>query len=134
MTNRAITKDAMMSNRSDWVERNFDITLNDFQKDCVDLICDAQGCGPYDFSSTFEKAKWQYGRGVLFTILPLRLATWDFNGLTKLVIGAHEKRIRVEIMPCNFGRIKVQMHPRKAEGGMAEMHPTIEEAIKHYRT
>lgn len=118
---------------SDWVARTFKLELSDFQRDAVNLLCRAQGCGPYDFSSTFKNADWSYGRGVRFVLEPLRFATFDFNGLTELVIGAHEKCIRVDIEAVNFRNIAIIMHPRSREGGTMLRHPTIEEAIEIYR-
>jgi len=71
----------MNYNRVEWVERNCDLTLNEFQKKCVELLCIAQGCGPYDFARTFETASWG-GRDVEFNVNPNWLATHDANGLT----------------------------------------------------
>ncbi len=118
-----------MSERADWVARHFKLLLSPFQQNCVDLICAAQGCGPYDFTSTFRTANWQFGKGVRFTVRPMRLATFDFDGLTSLVLGAHEHCIRVEITPCNMQRLYVDMHPRERDGRLYQRHPTIEQAI-----
>ena len=119
------------SGRADWVEGYLKIALTDFQRDCVDLICDAQTCGPYDFKSTFNSANWEHGNGVRFTISPMGLATFDFNGLTRLVVGAHDKCIRVEIRPCNMQRLEVTMFKREGrEGSISRRHPTMEGAIE----
>lgn len=123
----------MNMSRAEWVERYVGKKLNTFQRTCVELICQAQGCGPYDFARTFETANWAFGCGVRFVIRPMRLSTFDFNGLTSLVIGAHHFAIRVEIEPVNFQRIAVNMHPRKVGGEqLYDRHPTIQEAIRIY--
>jgi len=118
---------------SDWVERTFKLNLSSFQKEAINLLCRSQSCGPYDFSRTFENADWNYGKGVRFVLEPLRFATFDFNGLTELVIGAHEKCIRVDIEAVNFRNIAIIMHPRSRVGDIMTRHPTIEEAIEIYR-
>lgn len=119
--------------RALWVENAIGRELTDFQRRAVVLLCRSMGCGPYDFSRTFEKAEWQYGRGVRFVVAHHRLATFDMGGLTTLVIGAHDECIRVEIMPVNFRNIAICMWPRQREGGISERHPTIERAIHYYR-
>jgi hypothetical protein len=121
--------------RAEWVERHLKRTLTEFQRSAVELICEAQRCGPYDFTQTFDHADWEYGIGVRFLIGPKCLSTWDSNGLTNLVIGAHDRCIRVEIEPCNFSRIAVIMHPRERDKpSMCQRHPTIEQAIEIYRS
>lgn len=126
---------ASVSGRAVWVERHLRRELTPFQQDCVDLICDAQNFGPYDFPVTFRNADWNYGHtGVRFVIRPSTLATFDFAGLTRLVVGAHDKCIRIEIEPCNMQRIAITMFPRRGrEGSLFERHPTIEDAIKTIR-
>jgi hypothetical protein len=120
--------------RAEWVERTLKKRLTEFQRIAVELICQAQGCGPYDFAQTFIKADWHYGTGVRFVISPMRLSTFDASGLTSLVIGAHDHCIRVEIMPVNMQRLAVIMHPRQREGReIWSRHPSIEDAIKIYR-
>jgi hypothetical protein len=71
----------MNYNRAKWVENTLGIRLSEFQKKCVELLCIAQGCGPYDFARTFETASWG-GRDVEFNVNPNWLATHDANGLT----------------------------------------------------
>lgn len=121
---------------SDWVSRSLKIELNEFQASAVNLLCRSMGCGPYDFPETFRKADWNFGNGVRFTIRSAgRMATYDTGGLTSLVIGAHERGIRVEIEPCNMQRIAIIMHPRpnRDTGSSWSRHPTIEQAVETYR-
>lgn len=120
---------------SGWVGRYLEKELTDFQRDAVNLLCRAQGCGPYDFSSTWPSAQWEFGKGVRFTIRGGRMATFDGSGLTTLIIGSHDMGIRVEIEPCNMQRIAVIMHPRpnRNTGSTWSRHPTIEQAVETYR-
>lgn len=119
--------------RADWVERHLSCKLTPFQRQAVGLICDAMRCGPYDFSGTFRRANWWYGLGVAFTI-PRPLATFDVDGLTRLVIGAHDLAIRVEIEAVAPRYMRVCMWPRHYRSGeMHKRHPTIETAIRDYR-
>lgn len=61
------------------------------------------------------------------------LATYDFNGLTRLVFMAHDKCIRVEIKPSGPGMIKICLHKRQREGGFSKEHPTLETAVSNWR-
>jgi hypothetical protein len=69
-------------------------------------------------------------------IIPARndLATYDFNHLTRLVVMAHDKCIRVELVPKGMNRICIAIHKRNGrDGSMFERHPTMEQAIQHIR-
>ena len=114
-----------------WVERSLKRQLSDFQRRAVDLLCRSQGCGPYDLGTTFERADWEYGRGVRFVLHRPSLATFDSASLTRLVIGAHEECIRVEIDPVSFRYIAICMWPRESrEWEVWLRHPTIEQAVE----
>lgn len=106
----------------------------DFTRRAIGLLCTTLGA-PWRLAVNWRRVDWRYGRGVSF-ILGNRpcLATWDVNGLTRLVIGAHDECIRVEIEPHGFGYLRISMWPRSGrEGKMGERHPTMEQAIEQYR-
>lgn len=60
-------------------------------------------------------------------------ATYDYDELTRLVIAAHDKCIRVCIMPYKFKELKIAIWKRQREGGMSKRHPTLEQAIESFR-
>ena len=117
--------------RVQWVEEMLGRELSDFHRRCVVLICQAMRCGPYDFSRTFETAEWNWGSGVRFRIERPQFATYDTDGLTALVFGAHDEAIRVEITPATFRHLDVTMHPRRRDAaGQWARHPSLEHAMK----
>lgn len=61
------------------------------------------------------------------------LATYDFDYLTRLVIGAHEECVRLNINPVAYRYSRLSFSLRQREGSMMERHPTIEQAIEQYR-
>lgn len=61
------------------------------------------------------------------------LSTFDFNHLTRLVVMAHDKCIRVDLIPIRNGIMQISISNRKREGSIWERHPTIEEAIEKIR-
>ena len=60
------------------------------------------------------------------------LSTFDFNKLTELVLMAHDKCVRVGIMPA-MRDLSIVLHKRQREGTIYERHPTIQEAIESYQ-
>lgn len=108
----------------------------EFTRRAVGLLVTAFRTGVYNLPVLWKRVDWRYGNGVSF-ILGNRpaLASWDFNQLTRLVIGAHDECIRVEVEPHGFGYLKINMWPRKGrDGTMFERHPSIEDAISDFRT
>lgn len=62
------------------------------------------------------------------------IATFDYNKLTTLVLMAHDKCIRVSIMPYNFNTLKICIWKRNRNGGFSNRHPTIQQAIDEYNS
>jgi len=75
----------------------------------------------------------QYGYGFCVCHDRGGLATFDFNELTRLVIMAHDKCIRVEIMPKGRDTMIIGIWKREREGSMSHRHPTLEDAIEAFR-
>lgn len=62
------------------------------------------------------------------------LATYDFDTLTRLVILAHDRCIRVALTPCGPRHIRIGITRRSRTDSIFTNHPTIQEAIsKHGR-
>jgi hypothetical protein len=62
------------------------------------------------------------------------LASFDFNGLTRLVLLAHDRCMRVDVSARGMNRIVIMVHKRVREGDMTKRHPTMEEHIETIRT
>lgn len=110
--------------------------LTDFNRRAIGLLCRAYGMGPWNIPVTWERVKWGDNRLTAFTLncWGHGWATWDSDRLTRLVIGAHDELIRVEISPKSFRYIEIAMWPReRRDGQMSKRHPTIEQAIASYR-
>jgi hypothetical protein len=115
------------------VERHLKRALTPFQRAAVELLCAAKRSGPYDFPGTFECADWACGAGVSFVVRG-HLSTVDADGLTRLVILAHDQMIRVSVAGCGPLSMRIGMWPRASrEGGLGEKHPTLEAAATQIR-
>ena len=63
------------------------------------------------------------------------LSSWDFNNLTRLVILAHDRCIRVSVL-AHGPYLAVRAYPRQGASvdlHMWKRHPTIEEAVANER-
>lgn len=117
----------------EWVEANVGHPLSEFQRRAVDLLIAGLNTGPWNVPIKWERVDWRFGGGVRFTLRKSSLATFDFDHLTRLVILAHDRCIRVGVEPRSFQYLAITMYPRKSEGAMHDRHPTIEEAIARLR-
>lgn len=110
-----------MTYRKDW--------MTDDQYECYELLADLF-CG---FHHVYTEPK-EFGSGICLNTSSHRLATFDFDGLTRAVFLAHDRMIRIELAPSGPGMVKICLHKRhKREGMMSERHPTIEEALATHR-
>lgn len=51
------------------------------------------------------------------------LATFDGDELTRLVIAAHQQRVRVGLSGHMRGIVRIYLQPRKYDGSSMERHP-----------
>jgi hypothetical protein len=108
--------------------------LTVFHRRCLALLSKAFRTGIYNLSVNWEKADWDCGHGICIVMRAGNgLSTWDFDGMTRLVIGAHDECIRVDVEARSRGYFAIYMHPRRRAGGMSVRHPTIETAVADYR-
>lgn len=73
----------------------------------------------------------EWGTGIAYSDSTRGLSTFDFSNLTRLVLLAHQRCIRVEIAPSGPGLIKIILHKRKGtEGQSHERHPDLNGLIE----
>lgn len=117
---------------ADWVESALRKPLSPFGRQVADLLGYLYA-GIYHIEHAVQKVDWSNDRYIVLKIgTEASLATWDFNYLTTLVLLCHRMAIRCEVSPCNPQKITLHFHKRQRTGGMAERHPTIEEAIQWF--
>lgn len=126
---------------ADWVQGQFSEAnrrpLTPFQRQAVNILVKAMKTGPWNLTVNWQRVQWNHGDGgggVRFVLAERRLATFDFDHLTRLVLAAHDACVRVAIEPCTFRHLAITMHPRDGrDGSYYASHPTIETAIEHFR-
>ena len=66
----------------------------------------------------------EYGSGIKVNIPHSKMATFDYDYLTKAVIMAHNWGVRFEIEPASSKYLRFILHKRHARSGsMSEKHP-----------
>lgn len=103
--------------------------MSEAQRACFDLLCDVF----YGEHHAPERI-YAFGRGIKCNVMGSQLATFDFDYLTRLVVLAHDRCVRVEIVPSGPGRTGLALFKRAGRDGcIYDRHPTIEEAIERVR-
>lgn len=98
------------------------------QEVCFDLLCDVF-YGEHHCPDVSG-----FGRGIKANVYSGQMATFDFDYLTRLVVLAHDRCVRVEICQGGPGRVGVVLHKRfTREGDMYKRHPTMEAAVAGIR-
>ena len=107
--------------RKDW--------MTDDQWECAKMFASVVG-GFHHVTGEFKP----HGGGIKVSSYSGRWATFDFDGLTRLVLHAHDQMIRVAVVPSGPRMVGFEMWKRHTrEGSMYEKHPTIEQAIAMHR-
>lgn len=111
-----------------WVERACRVTLNNFQRRVVDIL-GIVGGGIYNAPINNGKTDWNYGGDGVSVVWKDGMATWDMNRLTLLVFLCHLARIRCDLQSAGPRQLRLSFWQRKEEGGIAERHPDLAEAV-----
>jgi hypothetical protein len=99
------------------------------QWECAQLFADVVG-GFHHVTGEFKA----FGEGIAVSDTHGRWATFDYDRLTRLVVLAHDRMIRVDLVPSGPGRVGFTFWKRHTrEGSMFERHPTMEQAIAMHR-
>jgi len=74
------------------------------------------------------------GSGIVINSREHRLATFDFDYLTKAVIMAHNWGVRFSVEGGGPGMIKILLFKRSVrDGSMSDRHPAMSEAVEKYK-
>lgn len=112
-----------------WYARNFpESPLNDEQRRCLDVLAAVERI--YNLWPTGRRGRLDGGFRPCGTGIEVRLpggslSTFDGDGLTRLVLAAHRHVCRVDVSSSRGGLLVLRVHPRSAEGGLFERHPTL---------
>lgn len=100
------------------------------QLDCYRLWCDFRGGEHHVIEHV---TGWSEGIRCVMSGPGYGFATTDDWNLTALVVLAHDRAIRVEMMAVPGSKLAVALHKRKREGKWYERHPDLETSAKRIR-
>jgi hypothetical protein len=103
--------------------------MTEDQRACYEMLAEVVGGKHHIY---YEVKPW--GDGIATSIIQ-GWATFDFNQLTRAVVLAHDRMVRVEIGASGPCMVRLILHKRhkRALGPMYDRHPAIEDAIRHIR-
>ncbi len=106
--------------------------LSQFAMAAADLLGDWQRGIYHIRESALARARWD--EWCVEIVLGISASTFDCDSLTRLVLLAHDRCIRVEISGCCARYLRLLLTPRDGVvGEISHRHPTIEQAISRHR-
>lgn len=117
---------------ANWIQDSQKKALSDFGVQVADLIGQLTS-GIYHVADEVRKVDFESDYYIEWrTRWPL--ATTDSDGLTQLVVLAHDRCIRVEIAACSQWTVKVLFTPRvRGDQHWSRTHPDIEPHVQAIR-
>lgn len=114
-----------------WVADRIGRDLTQPERELVTIICAALRTGPWNIHRDWSIMRSDpYGASITIT---RDLSTFDGDALTRLVFAAHDRCCRVQVEPSAPNRLRVRVHPRTRDGGIAHRHPTLDQALADWR-
>jgi hypothetical protein len=103
--------------------------MTDDQWACAQMLADWSG-GFHHVTGTIKPAS---PKGIKCSVPHGSMSSFDFDGLTRLVVMAHDRCIRAELRSGGPQRLTMYLHKRQRDGQMAQRHPTLDQAIAAIR-
>ncbi|MFP4345627.1 MAG: hypothetical protein ACLFU8_13110 [Anaerolineales bacterium] len=111
---------------ADWVREAFRIEPSELGAIVADLVGDVF-FGIYHVQALLDKTDWTNPRWIEVQI-DCDLSTVDNDLLTRLVVLAHDRMVRVSISGGWRSRLRLEFHKRdRREGAIWERYPTLED-------
>jgi hypothetical protein len=113
---------------SEWVRINR-IEMSPFGERVADMLDDVFS-GIYHISNEVRKTDFTGERFIAMTIFESGcFATYDSDYLTRLVLLAHERNIRVCIRAATHAYLKIEFMLVDRNGFFADRHPSLQESL-----
>ena len=122
-----------MSENADMIRQRFNREVSPFGEQVLGLL-DSLYAGLHHVPArSLEQADWGSNDWIRVTVWDDRFSTFDSDWLTRLVVLAHDRCIRVEMQAAAYHHFWLCFTPRVREGNLMHRHPTIEQAIEQIR-
>ena len=121
-----------------WIERARGRASSDFGLRVERILAHVfRGIYHIGREATHKRVEWD-DESYIEIVISQHLATWDFDGLTRLVLAAHHEHVRVDVSGASRNYTRLQFNPRAAfddvpQGWNMQGHPSIFDALlMHY--
>ena len=123
----------------EWIEKKYNLTVSKFMREVLDILdCVYSGLHHTNYYEQFKKSKYCETLFAEYVDRANELSTYDFNRLTKLVVLAHDKGIRVSVSSDRKKGLVICFHNRMGkrhnDHPMNQRHPTLSKAVKQVRS
>ena len=106
--------------------------LSPFGEEVADFLNDLFD-GIYHVERDVLRVDWTNPYHICLNLRGHDLSTYDGSLLTMLVIGAHDRAIRVQLEGIAPHTTQILFHPRQRDGDrIFQRHPTIQEAVERW--
>lgn len=121
---------------SEWIKRALRVEeMSPLGEKVADLLGDVF-FGIYHLdNSALRRVEWDNAHHVIFSLGWRTISTIDDDYLTRLVILAHDRMLRLEISAANRHYLRLTFHQRRSRSGeLMYRCPTIEDHIASIRS
>jgi len=124
---------------AEWIEENIranrqPIVMSSIGRKAADLLGELfEGIYHLD-QKMLMKTDWSNNLWIKISISHRTLSTVDFNMLTMLVFLAHHLALRVTVEAGARNHLWITFHERQRGGTFFENHPTIDQAVEHFKS
>jgi hypothetical protein len=124
---------------AEWVEENIrakgePVVMSSIGRKAADLLGELFE-GIYHLNhKMLMKTDWSNNLWIKVSISYTTLSTVDFNKLTMLVFLAHHLALRVTVEAGARKHLWITFHERKRGGTFFENHPTLDQAVEHFKS
>jgi hypothetical protein len=116
---------------SDWVRSSSAKEISPFGERVADMLGEVFS-GIYHISNEVFKTDFSRERYIAITFYENgQFATYDSDYLTRLVLMAHEKNIRVCVRAATHSYLKIEFMEVDRRGFFVDRHPTLTASIEH---
>jgi hypothetical protein len=117
---------------ANWIKTSLHKEMSPLGEKAADFLGDVFR-GIYHLSGSshcsLSKVDWTEKHNIEVILYSGGWSTWDFSELSRMVVLAHDRCLRLEIAPYSFHYIKLFISQRERTGDISARHPTMEDHI-----
>uniref|UniRef100_A0A6M3JME5 Uncharacterized protein n=1 Tax=viral metagenome TaxID=1070528 RepID=A0A6M3JME5_9ZZZZ len=118
---------------SEWIKVSLKKKVSPLGENVADLLGDVF-FGIYHLSTpALCRVEWDDIEVILLTVSYKPMATVDGDELTRLVVGCHDRMLRMDMKAVAPNRLRLMFHQRQRDGDFYHRCPTMEAHLEQIR-